>query len=107
MISVCVPAIQFALNRRSRGPAARLVQMRVCPTRTRICGTILRQLAGFAVVDAAPGETVEAVIELPLRAFQRWGESGWELRTGLYELQAAHDSADVRATLSLEVPPRK
>jgi beta-glucosidase len=66
----------------------------------------LRQLAGFAVVEAAPGETVEAVIELPLRAFQRWGADGWELRTGLYELQAAHDSGDVRASLSLEVPPR-
>jgi beta-glucosidase len=66
----------------------------------------LRQLAGFAVVEAAPGETVEAEIELPLRAFQRWGADGWELRTGLYELQAAHDSGDVRVSLSLEVPPR-
>ena len=67
----------------------------------------LRQLAGFAVVEAEPGETVEAVVELPLRVFQQWGTDGWELRTGLYELQAAHDSSDVRSVLNLEVPPRR
>jgi beta-glucosidase len=66
----------------------------------------LRQLAGFAVVEAEPGETVEAVIELPLRVFQQWGKDGWEVRAGLYELQAAHDSGDVRRSLDLEVPPR-
>ena len=66
----------------------------------------LRQLAGFAVVEAEPGETVEAVIELPLRVFQQWGKDGWEIRAGLYELQAAHDSGEVRRSLDLEVPPR-
>jgi beta-glucosidase len=66
----------------------------------------LRQLAGFAVVEAEPGETVEAVVELPLRGFQRWGAHGWEVRAGLYELQAAHDSGDVRRSVDLEVPPR-
>ena len=66
----------------------------------------LRQLAGFAVVEAEPGETVEAVVELPLRVFQQWGKDGWEVRAGLYELQAAHDSGDVRRSLDLEVPPR-
>jgi len=66
----------------------------------------LRQLAGFAVVEAEPGETVEAVVSLPLRVFQQWGKGGWELRTGLYELQAAHDAGDVRVTVELEVPPR-
>jgi beta-glucosidase len=66
-----------------------------------------RQLAGFAVVASEPGQTVEAVVEIPLRAFQRWGaSSGWELRAGLYTLQAAHSSGDVRAEVSLEVPPR-
>ena len=66
----------------------------------------LRQLAGFAVVEAEPGAAVEAVIELPLRVFQQWGKDGWEVRAGLYELQAAHDSGDIRRSLDLEVPPR-
>jgi beta-glucosidase len=65
-----------------------------------------RALAGFAVVTAEPGQTVEAVVEIPLRAFQQWGSSGWEVRTGLYALQAAHSSGDVRAAINLEVPPR-
>ena len=63
-----------------------------------------RQLAGFTVVEAAAGESVEAVVQLPLRVFQRWGADGWELRTGGYTLKAAHSSGDVRVVTRLEVP---
>ena len=65
-----------------------------------------RQLAGFTVVEAAAGQSVEAVVQLPLRVFQRWGADGWELRTGGYTLKAAHSSGDVRVVTRLEVPTK-
>jgi beta-glucosidase len=65
-----------------------------------------RRLAGFAIVEAEPGESVEARVELPLRVFQRWADGGWQLRTGGHSLQAAHSSGDVRGRISLEIPPR-
>jgi beta-glucosidase len=88
-------------------PGREVVQLYLVPEADAATDELpLRALAGFAVVTAEPGRTVEAVIEIPLRAFQRWGSTGWELRTGLYALQAAHSSGDVRAAVSLEVPPR-
>ena len=34
-------------------------------------------LAGFAAVDADPGETVEVGILIPERVFQHWSDAGW------------------------------
>jgi beta-glucosidase len=48
-----------------------VVQVYVEPVDRRD-GRPLRTLQGFAKVVAAPGETVEAVIELPPTAFRRW-----------------------------------
>ncbi|GAB7039954.1 MULTISPECIES: beta-glucosidase [Catenuloplanes] len=49
----------------------------------------LRWLAGFAPVTAAPGETVEARVPLPARAFQIW-DDGWQAVPGTYRVEAAH-----------------
>ncbi|QMU75594.1 beta-glucosidase [Streptacidiphilus sp. PB12-B1b] len=65
-----------------------------------------RRLAGFAVVEAGPGETAEARVELPLRAFQTWGEQGWELRPGGYTVEAARSAADLRLAAALTLPPQ-
>ncbi|MEX0171299.1 beta-glucosidase family protein [Streptomyces sp. LMG1-1-1.1] len=64
-----------------------------------------RWLAGFASVEAAPGETVEAGIALPRRAFEIWDEekNDWTLVTGAYEVVAAHSLADARLTTALDV----
>ncbi|MBY8877773.1 beta-glucosidase family protein [Actinacidiphila acidipaludis] len=64
-----------------------------------------RRLAGFAVVEAAPGETVEARMALPVRAAQCWDpeRSGWRLLPGGYAVDAAHSLADVRLSASLTV----
>src|SRR5262249_25636136 len=45
-------------------------------------------LAGFAVVDADPGETVTVGILLPGRAFQHWADGGWTLEAGTLALPA-------------------
>ncbi|MBO1333054.1 glycoside hydrolase family 3 protein [Streptomyces sp. VRA16 Mangrove soil] len=59
-----------------------------------------RWLAGFANVTAAPGETVEAVIELPRRTFETWDETAgaWAHRPGTYELTAGRSLTDGRVT---------
>ncbi|MEU5920839.1 glycoside hydrolase family 3 C-terminal domain-containing protein [Streptomyces sp. NPDC047141] len=64
-----------------------------------------RWLAGFVNVEAAPGETVEAVVALPRRAFEIWDEEkhDWTLVGGAYEVVGAHSLADARLTATLEV----
>ncbi len=64
-----------------------------------------RRLAGFAGVEAGPGETVEAEITLPRRAFEIWDEAknDWTLVSGAYEVRAAHSLTDTRLTATLEV----
>ncbi|MFE6785258.1 glycoside hydrolase family 3 protein [Streptomyces sp. NPDC057680] len=64
-----------------------------------------RWLAGFANVEAGPGETVEAAIELPRRAFEIWDEEkgDWTLVAGAYEVLAAHSLTDARLTTTVEI----
>lgn len=63
-----------------------------------------RWLVGFATVEAAPGETAEAVIELPRRAFETWDESAnaWTYVKGSYEVEAARSIADRRVRATVE-----
>ncbi|MFI7384912.1 beta-glucosidase [Streptomyces sp. NPDC049813] len=62
-----------------------------------------RWLAGFASVTAAPGESVEAVVELPRRAFEIWDETAhaWTRRPGTYELTAGRSLTDTRVSETL------
>ncbi|MFJ8824735.1 beta-glucosidase [Streptomyces sp. NPDC102467] len=62
-----------------------------------------RWLAGFASVAAAPGETVEAVVELPRRAFEIWDEKAgaWAHQPGPYELTAGRSLTDGRVSETL------
>ncbi|MFF4355533.1 glycoside hydrolase family 3 C-terminal domain-containing protein [Streptomyces sp. NPDC001604] len=64
-----------------------------------------RRLAGFAGVEAAPGETVEAVVEIPRRAFEVWDEEtdSWSLVKGSYEIQVSRSIADCRLTATINV----
>ncbi|MER6097380.1 glycoside hydrolase family 3 C-terminal domain-containing protein [Streptomyces sp. NPDC001728] len=64
-----------------------------------------RWLAAFASVEAGPGETVEAEIALPRRAFEIWDEdkNDWTLVHGGYEVLAAHSLTDARLSATLEV----
>ncbi|MFJ9035987.1 beta-glucosidase [Streptomyces sp. NPDC102406] len=62
-----------------------------------------RWLAGFASVTAAPGETVEAVVELSRRAFETWDEEAgaWAHRPGTYLLTAGRSLTDGRVSETL------
>ncbi|UQU63534.1 glycoside hydrolase family 3 C-terminal domain-containing protein [Couchioplanes caeruleus] len=61
-----------------------------------------RWLAGFAPVEAHPGETVTVRIPLPERTWQVW-DGGWRTIPGAYALTAAHALDDPRLTASLEL----
>ncbi|MEW2439732.1 glycoside hydrolase family 3 C-terminal domain-containing protein [Streptomyces caniferus] len=70
-----------------------------------------RWLAGFAVVEAGPGESAEAEIPLPDRAFAVWdaadgGEAedgGWRRVKGVYLVEAARSVDDRRLTAEVTV----
>nr|WP_296066255.1 glycoside hydrolase family 3 C-terminal domain-containing protein [uncultured Actinoplanes sp.] len=61
-----------------------------------------RWLAGFANVEAAPGETVTVRIPLPSRTFESW-DDGWQRRAGDYRVIAAHALDDPRLEASLKI----
>lgn len=66
-------------------------------------GRPARRLAGFASVEAGPGESAEAVVELPARAFEIWDEDAgaWKRAEGAYEVQAGRSVADRRLTATV------
>jgi beta-glucosidase len=61
-------------------------------------------LAGFAAVDADPGETVTVGILIPERAFQHWAGGAWATEPGPFALSAGPSSASLLLTASLERP---
>ncbi|MGW7194816.1 beta-glucosidase [Streptomyces chryseus] len=66
-----------------------------------------RWLAGFASVEAGPGEWAETEIALPARAFEIWDEEAgaWSFVPGVYEVRASRSLADPRLTATLELQP--
>ena len=63
----------------------------------------VRWLAGFTGVQAAPGQTVTASVDVPARAFQVWdaGAGAWTTPAGEYRLVVAHDLADQRGSVTV------
>ena len=59
-------------------------------------------LAGFAAVDADPGETVTVGILIPERALQHWAGGGWATEPGPFTLSAGPSSASLPLTARLE-----
>ncbi|MBA6440643.1 glycoside hydrolase family 3 C-terminal domain-containing protein [Streptomyces sp. GMR22] len=64
-----------------------------------------RWLAGFAGVEAGPGESTEVIIGLPRRAFETWDEKTgtWSLVHGSYEIEAGRSITDRRLTTTIHV----
>ncbi|WP_329116808.1 beta-glucosidase family protein [Streptomyces sp. NBC_01465] len=81
-----------------------VVQVYVAPTADTV-ERPARWLAGFASVEAGPGESAEVEIALPRRAFEIWdeGEGAWSLVGGEYEIRVAHALQDVRLTTTVNV----
>ncbi|MFJ8056015.1 beta-glucosidase H [Streptomyces sp. NPDC096142] len=64
-----------------------------------------RWLAGFAGVEAAPGDSVDVVLELPRRSFEMWDETAnaWAVVKGSYEIQAGRSITDRRVATTINV----
>ncbi|MEU9914890.1 glycoside hydrolase family 3 C-terminal domain-containing protein [Streptomyces sp. NPDC051001] len=67
-----------------------------------------RLLAGFAGVEAAPGESAEVTVEIPRRAFETWtggegAEGSWSFVKGSYEIQIGRSITDRRLTATINV----
>jgi len=60
-----------------------------------------RWLAGFANVEARPGETVTVRVPLPPRTFEIW-DGSWRRVAGDYRVIAAHALDDPRLTVTVE-----
>ncbi|AVZ72824.1 glycosyl hydrolase [Streptomyces lunaelactis] len=63
-----------------------------------------RWLAGFAQVEAAPGESAEVEIPLRRRAFEIWDEEAgaWTFVSGPYEVTAGRSLTDSRLSATLD-----
>ena len=83
---------------------AEVVQLYVARRDREVFGP-LQQLAGFAKVPLAPGESREVEVELSPRAFEYWNVStgAWEVEGGAFELRASASSRDVRLTCEVRV----
>ena len=58
-------------------------------------------LAGFAAVDADPGERVNVGILISERVLAYWSDSGWTLEAGTFTLSAGSSSASLPLTASV------
>jgi beta-glucosidase len=83
-------------------PGQEIVQLYVrpiAPARVRP----VQELKGFAKLELGVGESRRAGFELDDRAFARWGDQGWEIDPGEYELAAGASSRDLRSFLRIRV----
>ncbi|GGM75617.1 glycosyl hydrolase [Lentzea pudingi] len=62
-----------------------------------------RWLAGFAVVEAGPGEAVEALVRVPDQAVRHW-EGTWQVEPGPFTVLIGPDAGGAR--LTAEIAPR-
>ncbi|MFG2905256.1 beta-glucosidase [Kitasatospora sp. NPDC048286] len=65
-----------------------------------------RQLAGFAVVEAAPGAVATARITVPRRAVESWDTAAraWRVNPGVHTVEAGRNAGDRPLAIALVVP---
>jgi hypothetical protein len=64
-----------------------------------------RWLAGYAPVEAEPGEAVTAVVRVPARALRHWSKAdrGWRVEPGAYRVLAGPSVGKLPLTATVEV----
>ncbi|MFJ9246631.1 beta-glucosidase [Streptomyces sp. NPDC101776] len=112
-VSVDVPGevpsgAELALDVRIRNSGTRLGKEVVQVYASRPGGAVerpLRWLAGFAVIEAAPGEEVVATVTVAARTFEHWDtEAGaWATELGTYTLEAGPSSTTLPLTADVIV----
>ncbi|MGH3236605.1 MAG: glycoside hydrolase family 3 C-terminal domain-containing protein, partial [Streptosporangiaceae bacterium] len=99
---VGAPGVAVCVEVRNTGsrPGREVVQVYVSRPDSAVERPV-KWLAGFAVVDADPGETVNVGILIPERAFQHWSVGDWTLEAGTFTLAAGSSSASLPLTASV------
>lgn len=66
----------------------------------------VRWLAGYAAVEAGPGETVTAAVRVPHRALHHWSpqKTEWLTEPGTYEVYAGPSAGRLPLAATVEVP---
>ncbi len=67
-----------------------------------------QELAAFAKIDLAPGETRQVRLVVPRRALCFWDERrhAWTAEPGAFELRIGRSSRDIRATAAFTLEKR-
>ncbi|WP_221361256.1 glycoside hydrolase family 3 protein [Streptomyces beigongshangae] len=80
------------------------VQLYAAPSPS-VPGRPVRHLANFATVEALPGESVTATVELPVRTFEVWDDrtDAWALAKGTYTVEASRSLTDTRLRATVVV----
>lgn len=96
--------LRIRVRNRGERPGREVVQVYVAPTEPGP-ERPARTLAGFAGVEAGPGETAEAVVELPRRVFEMWDgmTNSWSCVKGSYEIQVGRSISDRRLATTINV----
>lgn len=109
-LEVTATTARVRLTNTGDRPGREVVQIYLAPTADAAAAADAPErpaswLAAFAGVVAGPGESVEAEIALPARAFETWDEEayGWRRVTGPYEVRASHAHGDTRLTATLDL----
>ncbi|MEW2045865.1 glycoside hydrolase family 3 C-terminal domain-containing protein [Streptomyces sp. NPDC005476] len=103
-------AVTVRIRNTGERPGREVVQVYLAPTGTApgagpVPDRPVRWLAGFAGVEAGPGESAEVTVEIPARAFEVWDEADhrWSFVKGSYEIQVGRSIADRRITATINV----
>ncbi|MEU1510856.1 glycoside hydrolase family 3 C-terminal domain-containing protein [Streptomyces sp. NPDC005811] len=103
-VEVAGTTVTVRLRNTGERTGREVVQVYLAPAEPD-AGRPARRLAGFAAVEAGPGESAEVTVEIPRRAFEVWDEAEhrWFFVKGSYEIQVGRSIADRRITATTNV----
>ncbi|SHI25602.1 beta-glucosidase family protein [Streptomyces sp. 3214.6] len=105
-VDIAASTVTVRLRNTGRRPGREVVQVYLAPTGTAPApDRPARWLAGFAAVEAGPGESTEVTVDIRDRAFEVWDEADhrWSFVKGSYEIQVGRSIADRRITATITV----
>jgi beta-glucosidase len=96
--------VEVSLTNTGSRTGTEVVQIYVAP-REHLVPRPVKELAGFAKVELAPGETGTAGVVLTGRSFARWDPAvhDWVVDPGIHEILVAASATDVRSRVEVEL----
>jgi beta-glucosidase len=102
------PAVEVRIHNSGSRPGREVVQLYLGRPDSSVERPLL-WLGGFAAVEAAPGQTVVAVIPIDRWALRHWdeGAGAWALEPGRFEVRVGRSVGDLRLATYVEVEGRE